>query len=115
MAVEDQPQEVKMEAQAEAVKEEKPVVPGSFVKRKPKDIYEIRGWSCGVPIPEGWERYPGYDDVIRRLKPEPPKGETQPAPAPAPAPEKKEESSSCEGESGHCGHGHTYMAVKFND
>ena len=31
--------------------------------------YEYKSWSSGVAVPDGWERCPGYTDVIRRLKP----------------------------------------------
>ena len=33
--------------------------------------YEYRGYSGGISLPDGWERCPGYYDVIRRLKPAP--------------------------------------------
>jgi hypothetical protein len=42
--------------------------------------YEYKSWSSGVPTtPDGWERCPGYSDVIRRLKPVSPKPEDKPA------------------------------------
>ena len=34
---------------------------------KPTD-YEYKSWSSGVPVPDGWERCPGYAELIRRLK-----------------------------------------------
>ena len=47
---------------------------------KPKRFaYEYKSWSLGLSVPEGWERCPGYDDVIRRLKVEPPEAEDIPA------------------------------------
>ncbi len=35
--------------------------------------YEYKSLSSGVSVPDGWERCPGYADVIRRLKPVPSK------------------------------------------
>ncbi|MFC1874783.1 hypothetical protein ACFLY3_01320 [Chloroflexota bacterium] len=40
--------------------------------------YEYKSWSSGVAVPDGWERCPGYADVIRRLKPVPSKPEDTP-------------------------------------
>ena len=40
--------------------------------------YEYKSWSGGVSVPDGWERCPGYADVIRRLKPAPSKPEDTP-------------------------------------
>ena len=40
--------------------------------------YEYKSWSGGVSVPDGWERCPGYTDVIRRLKPVPSKPEDTP-------------------------------------
>lgn len=40
--------------------------------------YEYKSCSGGAPVPDGWERCPGYTDVIRRLKPAPPKTEDKP-------------------------------------
>jgi len=43
--------------------------------------YEYKSWSSGVPVPDGWERCPGYADVVRRLKVAPPVIEDNPAEA----------------------------------
>jgi hypothetical protein len=40
--------------------------------------YEYKSWSGGVPAPDGWEKCPGYADVIRRLKPVTSKPEDKP-------------------------------------
>jgi len=34
-------------------------------------VYEYKSWSSGLEVPEGWERSPGYEDVIRKLISEP--------------------------------------------
>ncbi len=115
MTANEKPEENKMEAQAETAKEEKKVEAEANVVHSYKD-YEYRGWSCGVPVPEGWERCPDYANVIRRLKPPaPPQTETPSAPA---ADKKNESCAPCNEkppEDAHCcgGHSHTYMAVHF--
>ena len=63
-----------VETKVETVKEEKKVEAEVKTEYKLTD-YEYKGWSGGVPVPEGWERCPGYADVIRRLKVAPPKTE----------------------------------------
>mgnify|MGYP001046307454 CR=1 FL=1 len=63
-----------VEAKSEAVKEEKKGEAEVKTEHK-RSNYEYKSWSFGVPVPGGWERCPGYDDVIRRLKVEPPKPE----------------------------------------
>ena len=90
MAAQEQTEKGRMEAQAEMAKEEKKVEAEAGVVRKPTD-YEYKSWSSGVPTPDGWEKCPGYDDVIRRVKPELQAGQ---ATAPADAPEAVE--SSCQ-------------------
>jgi hypothetical protein len=116
MTANEQPEECKAEAQAEMTEEEKKVEAEANVEHSYKD-YDYRGWSRGVPVPEGWERCPDYENVIRKLKPPAP---PQTEPAPAPATDKKSESScgSCKEippEHTHCGHSHTYMAVHFDN
>jgi hypothetical protein len=67
-----------VETKAETVKEEKNAEAEVKTEYKPTD-YEYKSWSCGVPVPDGWERCPGYADVIRRLKVALPKTEDTPA------------------------------------
>jgi hypothetical protein len=70
----------KVETRSETVKEEKKEETEKKTEYKHSD-YEYKSWSRGLPVPEGWERCPGYD-VIRRLKVKPPE--------PADTPVKKE-------------------------
>lgn len=63
-----------VEAKPKAVKEEKKGETEVNTEHKRSD-YEYKSWSFGIPVPEGWERCLGYNDVIRRLKAEPPKPE----------------------------------------
>jgi len=77
-AVETKPEAKAVEAKSEMVKEEKKVATEVKTEYKRTD-YEYKSWSGGVSVPEGWERCPGYVDVIRRLKVAPPKIEGTPA------------------------------------
>jgi hypothetical protein len=54
-----------VEAKLKSVKEETE----KKIEYKRTD-YEYKSCSRGAPVPEGWERCPGYPDVVRRLKPE---------------------------------------------
>lgn len=53
--------------------------PGKSEQKKEynRSDYEYKSWSGGVPAPDGWERCPGYNDVIRRLKPVSPNPEAK--------------------------------------
>jgi hypothetical protein len=66
---ENKEEEQKLEVKSETVKEEKKEETEKKVEYKRTD-YQYKSCSRGAPVPEGWERCPGYPDVIRRLKPE---------------------------------------------
>jgi len=88
------------EAKVETVKEEKKA-PAEVNKEYKRTDYEYKSWSSGRAVLEGWERCPGYPDVIRRLKVAPPKPE-EPAAETKPA-EPVETSSSKGDKKGQCG------------